>query len=100
VHDNIEAINSLQPKLSQYMCSLSRHLFKNFIQILANLLAHVFTLSLQTGCVPVQIKTADITLTDSDSDLNTLFSHVNAELYKVVYFFHAHKLACIQTKQN
>jgi hypothetical protein len=35
----------------------------------------------------------DTTLTDSDSDLNTLFTRVNSEFKKVVYFFCAHKLA-------
>jgi hypothetical protein len=35
----------------------------------------------------------DTTLTDSDSDLNALFTRVNSEFKKVVYFFRAHKLA-------
>jgi hypothetical protein len=35
----------------------------------------------------------DTTLSDSDSDLSTLFDRVNVEFKKVVYFFRAHKLA-------
>ncbi len=35
----------------------------------------------------------DTTLSDSDSNIDILFSRVNSEFKKVVYFFRAHKLA-------
>ncbi len=42
------------------MCGISLHFIKNFIHILAYQLSHVFSLSLQSGFVPVQLKIAKV----------------------------------------
>jgi hypothetical protein len=42
------------------MFGLSLHFLKQFIHILANPLAHVFSLSLQNGYVPAQLKIAQV----------------------------------------
>jgi hypothetical protein len=42
------------------MYGISLHFIKNFIHILANQLSHVFSLSLQSGFVPVQLKFAKV----------------------------------------